>query len=205
MITTLDALQAHTLRLAERHPRRHTARALSAPGITHAERDKLRLALPALPRTYLDCIQRVNPAGVSIGYFQLSPGCRRSGDLVNDLIVTNTDPSNPFIPFYGRRGMYEVARLEADPICVARQGSTLPAGTVAQLDICTSPKVSVLPLAPDFLTLLLLAGNLDAIRDNRSTTGSSGVAAFATVLDSFDLNAEVRAAWTRIAVYVVGP
>ena len=101
-------------------------------------------------------------------------------------------------------GLYEVATWEAEPICVATNKSSHKEGSVLKISIAQpSPKEDL--LAPNFETFLLIAGNLDAIRDEYSRTENivEARAEFELCLTHYELPNEALTAWKNISSVVL--
>jgi len=142
--------------------------------------------------------------GVSIGYFRLWPRTTKAFDLVECIVQINTSERNPFLPALREKGLCEVAAWEAEPICVATKKSAYLEGTVVKISRAQASVKGVF-LANNFETFLLIAGNLDSIRDKHSNTGDtiSALAEFERCLDYFALSPEGISAWKSISEVVL--
>jgi hypothetical protein len=209
VLLTLSDLQNYTRELAQKIPALREEIILESPGCSVSECERAKENLPEISDNYLSCIQRLDLKGKAIGLFRLSPGTRRrqGRNLVDDLLETNTSDSNPLKSLLQRDSLTQVAAWEADPICVAGTGSAYAEGKVLLVDnFSTKPGFEVKPLADSFETLLLLAGNLDAIRDKYSGTGNSAAALqeFNTCLREFGVRNEATPSWKMISELVLG-
>lgn len=204
MITDISALKAHTIRMGEKLPALESEIVLKSPGIGQSDCARLKSSILNLPESYLKCVQSLNVNGVLIGYFHLWPRGTKNVDLVDGLVKINSPENNPLWNFLKESGLFEVAAWEAEPICVASNKSTYEEGTILKISIAQPfPKVEL--LAQNFEAFLLIAGNLDAIRDEYSRSGNMGEARakFDLCLTRFGLPNEALATWKNIGSVVL--
>lgn len=167
MIASLDELVAYTQTLGEALPELREAIVLRRPGCSQAAASLLAQRLPGIPHSYLTVARVINIDGVSIGYFQLSPSAYGGRDIAEKVIACNESAMNPLMKRHQKFGVYQVASWEADPICVAHAHGLFEMGQVVKYNI-GNPTSEPIVLAEDFEQLLLLAGNLDSIRNKHS-------------------------------------
>ena len=205
MITNLASLKNHTCRMGEKFRALRDEIVLKSPGLSQSDCTRLIDVLPNLPESYLKCVQMVSVRGVSIGYFRLWPRAAKADDLVESLVKVNSPGKNPLWGFEQEKGLYEVAAWEAEPVCVAIKNSPYEEGSVLKISISQQTPKEFL-LANTFETLLLVAANLDAIRDkhSKSEDSASANAEFELCLHHFALPAVAVAAWKGISAIVLG-
>ena len=204
MINDLNALTEYTINRGEKTPRLKGQIVLSSPGCDQDSIAKIKNALPNMAESYLSCAQAFNLNGICLGFFQLSPPGSKKLNFVERLVQINTPEKNPFWIFMSENGLYEVATWEAEPICVATNKSSHKEGSVLKISIAQpSPKEDL--LAPNFETFLLIAGNLDAIRDEYSRTENivEARAEFELCLTHYELPNEALTAWKNISSVVL--
>jgi hypothetical protein len=112
-------------------------------------------------------------------------------------VIAENDPEeNGFAPFALNRHTYIVAANEAEPICLAQCRGDDPGGAVFQMSVA-APEFKLKPLAPDFETLLLLAGNLYSVITQYKNTGGGPLAtiAFRAALDHFQITGAALRTW----------
>lgn len=204
MITNLKELQDYTKRLMEKLPEIKNEILLCSPGCSEAQISQLIHALPNIPESYLRCIRQFNLFGVSIGYFRLWPGILVGDDFIQGLIKTNLSESNPVLQFLQRNGLYEVATWDTAPIAVASRTSNNRNGKVFLIN-CENDRIFVSPLAKDFEDFLLIAGNLDEIRDRllQAHEAMKPIEEFSKCLETFHVEKETKDLWLSIGKVVL--
>lgn len=132
-------------------------------------RYKLTKANINMPESYLDIITKYNVAGVSVGYFELSPTSGEK-DIIKDLITTNADEDVYFpVEFMRRNKMYYIASasFDAEVICIGAKGSKWGEGEILLLDfhrtMYNPQDEEIHPIAKNFEQFLIAAGNLNLI------------------------------------------
>jgi hypothetical protein len=168
MIASLDELIAFTRRLGDALPELRESIVIYQPGCSPGAVNALARKLPGMPESYLSVIKAVRLDGIAIGYFQLSPSFE-GRDLTEKVVSCNDLTHNPLIERHRKYGVYQVASWEADPIGVVYADGMFKAGQVVKYNI-GNPGEKPVVLANGFDQFLLLAGNLDAIRDKHTDT-----------------------------------
>jgi hypothetical protein len=165
MIQDINELVAYTEMLGDESPIIRDQVVIRRPGSPPDVIAAIAGALPGLPPGYFDVARRIDLVGAEIGYFRLSPG---SGfGLLDQLVSSNTQSETPMARYFQRDGVYQVAAWEADPIGIAFRPSRFAVGELVKYNIGNPPQAPVL-LAGGYEQLLLLAVNLDAVRQKFS-------------------------------------
>jgi hypothetical protein len=126
----------------------------------------LRGTFPGLPESYLSVAESLAIDGISIGYFNLTPSLSRDKSLPEQLRAFNDPTIRPMAEPFVQHGVYGVASLESDPVCVAHADGTFKVGQVVKYSD-VMPGAPPVVLADSFEQLLLIAGNLQEIRGKR--------------------------------------
>lgn len=178
-------------------------RLLCSPGCSEAECARLDEVLPGLPGSYVRCIRAFDLRLFEIGYFLMRPRFGKGG-IVEKLILTNTSESNPMLPFLRSYGLYEVAAWEADPVCVATDKSPFADGAVLWVTL-PEPRSQISPLASNFELFMIIAGNLDLVRDrnSRAIDNSAAHVEFREALRGLNVSGNEAIAWGKIAEVVL--
>jgi hypothetical protein len=205
VILTLDDLREYSRQSSVAEPLLAERLLIEAPGCSPEECERLRKVFPDLPRSYIETVAAVRLRGVDLGYFRLWPGRLGAADIVECLAAENAEKTNPYAGLCAREGLYEVAAWEADPICVASSRSSHDPGRVFRMDTTDPHNVEVRPLAKDFETFLLLAGNLDEVRSQCAQSGERAPAfrEFERRLMVFRVAEEEAKTWRSIAEAVL--
>jgi hypothetical protein len=164
MLKTLEDLIQHSARMADRLPAIESEVRLSVPGVSASEAARILSALPGLPDSYMRVAESITLCGKSIGCFQLAPCSHPGNSLFHVLRGANSSASNPHAERFRGHGVYQVASWEADPIAVVCSAGKANRGHIVLYDHEEMKRPARL-LAEDFQQFLLLAGNLDDIRD----------------------------------------
>jgi hypothetical protein len=167
MIANIDELISYTQKLGDALPELRDSIVLQKPGCSAKITDNLKRVLPGIPESYVTVIKEVELNGVAIGYFHLSPSPYSGHNVAEKVISCNDSAQNPLVGTHRKHGLYQVGSWEADPICVAFENGSFLMGQIVKYNIANPVEMPVV-LAEDFVTFLLLAGNLDAIRDKYS-------------------------------------
>jgi len=162
MIADMNALLDYTRKRGEKRPALKDRIVLERPGCSAIEAALIMVKLPSMPNCYIDIVRDVHLDGKSIGYFQLSPGS--GNQLVDKLVQCNSESVTPMAKRFKVDGVYGVASWEADPIGIVFKPIPFTVGQVVRYN-SGNPQKNAAVLANDFLQFLLIAGNLDAIRD----------------------------------------
>ena len=208
MIESVRDLVLLTNRAADLDPLGEEGSRLTSPGCSESEIEKIRKYLPGIPENYLSVISRVSLQERSLLFYNLWPGPVRRA-LADSLIEVNHGIAVPCDAppriHYGngeateayRRGLYEVASLEASPIVIGRKGASCEEGVVFMTSH-DAPDVPPRRLCRDFETFLLLVGNMFEIRQ-RLGDSHEAVSQFLSILPKFALEPEEIAFWEQLA------
>jgi hypothetical protein len=205
VITSIDELAAFTRTLADKLPELRDSIVLQQPGYPQDALDFLSSELPGIPQSYLSVVKSFRLDGIAIGYFQLSPQSFDGNNLIEKLIACNKSGANPFAERHQQHGVYQVASWEADPICVVYKDGPYKKGQIVKYSV-ENPTARPIVLADTFEQFLVLAGNLDAIRDSYSESDDSsvGLSEFRMCLAQLaSQNKEIIPAWEAIASIVL--
>ena len=204
MINNINALKEYTVYRGEKSPRLKDKIVLKSPGCDLSGIAKIKKAFPDMPENYLTCAQTLNLSGIAIGYFQLSPPGSTKIGFIERLLQINNSEINPLWNFMSGKGLYEIAAWEAEPICVATNKSPYQEGAVLMIStVQPIPKESL--HTDNFESFLLIAGNLDAIRDRHFKAGdkTSANIEFEQCLARFSLPTEALNTWKQISKVVL--
>lgn len=163
MIANIQELAEFTRRLGDKIPHLRDGIALKQPGYSQEAINGTAAKFPEMPESYWSLVRTLKLDGVAIGFFQLSPQAYEGVNLLEKLSRCNTS-TNPFHNTNQHYGLYQVASWEADPICVAFRDGPFKKGQIVKYNV-GNPNALPDVLADSFEQFLLLAGNLDAVRD----------------------------------------
>lgn len=201
MITSLTELAGFTESQARQFSELYGESYIRRPGLSPSEICRLQSALPQLPDSYLSTVAAIDLSRGVLGYFLLSPTLLNVHDLVSNLIFANDETESPLSAYCHRDFAYFVARCEADPIGVAHANGKFTRNQILiynVADMDARPRV----IADDFLQFLLLAGNLDEIRNRYLGTRTREVAMeeFLTCLNRLHPSVDARTYWLSYAI-----
>lgn len=205
MIKSLEELGAYTLAVAATLPstlRDETV--LEPPGLPRSDLESIAASVPGIPASYLAVLEKVRLLGVSLGFFRLYPRPRpRAGeDFVSHFLKASSAPENPFLALYREMKWIEVGAFEGDPLVLVLEGSTsrYAAGSILWFDIeeYGAGRPAERPLAPDFESFVLLAGNLEQVVAQYEDDPEAIVGEFTLRLSEFSLSEENRENWRRL-------
>ena len=171
MIRTLADLVSYTRWLGEQVPSLKDRTEIRVPGCPSEIVAKIAHSLPDMPETYLETISAVLIDGIEIGYFHLSPPMSYGGVLSERLSAANTPNINPHAGALLSFGLYQIASWEADPIGIAFQQGKFQRGAIIKTSI-ENPGTTPVKIADDYTSFLLIAGNLDEIRERHMLSGT---------------------------------
>jgi len=194
MINNLDELKLYTEEVATKFPAIASEIKLCSPGCSKEQLATLKQEVPQLPQEYLDIANQVQLVAVSIGQLSLWPVPYGKRDFLLSLIEANTDSSNPYLDFYNSNNLVEVARLEANLICLGKI-ATENEGQVFLVDISSGENLAIEKLADNFEQLLVLAGNLHQISMFYEEDEDSGVSEFTFRLNRLGLDRDCASIW----------
>lgn len=206
MISNLNDLIDYTERIATIYPDLTDEIRIRRRGQPWRFAFELGHRLPEMPRSYLTILDTLDLDGVSIGYLQLAPSFGPSKSLLERLVEANDPRVNPWAVEFRRLGVYQVAAWESDPICLTH-ASAMCAGGSVMIWKTTGLAPTTEPLAVDFEELLLIAANLDEIRQagisDEATTSATRL--FREYLERHShCDPRMRVTWSRIAEVVLG-
>lgn len=197
MINDLDGLIQYSERVAARYSAISSEIKLCSPGCSKSYLSTLRENGLFFPEDYLVLLERVQVLGVSIGQLNLWPVPYGRQELLSALMDANSNPKNPWLEFYKDNEIVEVARWEANIICVGRKDSN-GEGKVYLLDISSGPKLSLRSLADSFEQMMVVAGNLHEISMDSEAEPESGIQEFSLRLATLGIKADASALWLEL-------
>ena len=201
MIRNLDDLIGYTRKLGDKLPALRDSIVLERPGCTLEVANEIGEALPGIPESYLDVAKAIRLVGIAIGYFQLAPNSYNGTDLLEKLVDCNS--TTAMRSRFDDDGVFQVASWEADPIAVVHRSGRHAVGEVLKYN-AGNPEQDAAALANSFEQFLLLAGNLDAVRDKYADVDdpSEGIPEFEACLGEIASGRDVSA-WKIIAEVVL--
>ena len=204
MISTLDELIRYCQILAAKFPRLRDEIEIQTPGINCEEEDILAKRFPGISESYLNLAKAIDLHRLIIGVFQFDPISSASGDLVSNLCDANSADLNPWYHSNMNYQTYEIGSWETGRILVVHSSGVFRRGDILMFPEESGDECPML-LAHDFLAFVLLAGNLDSIRDQKQESPSlNAVGEFNNCLESFLPNdEEAKRAWLKIAEVVL--
>jgi hypothetical protein len=168
---------------------------LTGSGVDLSQLVEIQKRFPATPANYLAVLRHVDPVGVVVGLYTLSPG-NTDRDLVSGLVEAN-EPRWRYSALASSESALVVAAREGDVIGVALETASRPPGEVLLLDISTGFN-RVNRIARDYETLLLLIGNLRSAEMDlleKRCTGSEADQCFSEVSAHFFLRDDEISFW----------
>ncbi|MDB5339641.1 MAG: hypothetical protein JWN70_5260 [Planctomycetaceae bacterium] len=195
MITNFDELIAYTTRLGDTMPALYHSVVLKRPGCSLQELERIVTSFPNMPESYLQVAGDIALVGIAIGYFQLAPNSSQGDTLCDKLQDCNRNA--------GMKGrfqfdsVYQIGTWDADPICVAHQAKRYAPGQIVKYN-AGNPNQDAVVLAETYEQFLLLAGNLDMVRDTYADADdpSEGIPEFKTTVENI---APGKDEWMAIA------
>ncbi len=197
MISNLDELKRYTEKVAAKFPEIASEIKLCSPGCSEEQLIELSREVPELPSNYLDVAKQVQLVGVSIGQLALWPVPYGKKDFLASLTEANNDSSNPYLGFYSSNDLVEVARLEANIICLGRK-SAENEGQAFLIDISSGLDPVIQKLADGFEQLLVIAGNLHDISMSYEDDEDSGISEFASRLNKLGVESSCASIWNEL-------
>lgn len=197
MINDLDGLIKYSEKMATRFSVIASEIKLCSPGCSKNYLSALREDGQYFPDDYLELLERVQVLGISIGQLNLWPVPYGRRELSSVLIEANKSPENPWLKFYDDNEIIEVARWEANIICLGRKGSS-DRGKVYFLDISSGLKLSLRPMADSFEQLMILAGNMHEVSMDYEAEPESGVQEFSLRLVTLGVKTDASALWLEL-------
>lgn len=196
MICTIDELEAwcETLAQSEGDDLR-----LRRGGLSDSDQRRLQRSVPGLPDSYLELASKYQLMGFELCWTRMHPGIADPGaTLVEDLEAATNEELWPVAEVFGRFGVRQVASMEADPLCVVREGRGLPEIVWINHE---APDLTPLRIAQSMEQLLVIAANLLQLAFSVDD-GNSDAAAMAELdnrLASLNLDSQCRANWQYLA------
>lgn len=198
MIKDIDDLIKYTETVAQQFPVIEDEVRMTSPGCSPGEIKKLTDTLPNIPVNYMDVASSIRLAGISIGQFGLWP--RPFGNCLVDAVITaNCDNRNPHLKIYQTYGLIEIARLEANPVCVADSKQGERSGQVFMVNAAASPDPFIVFLANGYRDLLLLAANVHSICLEYEDDPSDGLDKIRECLSAFGVRDSEQSFWLNLA------
>ncbi|WP_447895915.1 hypothetical protein [Vreelandella sp. GE22] len=198
MIKNIDGLIKYTNMVAEQFPVIKDEVRITSPGCSFSEIEKIADKLPNIPTSYTDVASFICLSGISIGQLGLWP--RPFGNSLVDAIITaNCDNRNPHLNIYKAHGLIEVARLEANPICIADLKQNERSGQVYMVNVAADPDPFIIFLAYNYTDMLLLAANVHSICLENEDEPSTGLEKIRECLFAFGLGSSEQSFWLNLA------
>lgn len=197
MINDLEGLIKYSEEMAAKFPAISSAIKLYSPGYSKGYLSVLRENGQHLPRDYLTLLERVQVLGVSIGQLNLWPVPYGRRELRSSLIEANSSPENPWLEFYVDNNVVEVARWEANIICLGRKNS-VDESKVYFLDISSGLQLTLRPMADSFEQLMIVAGNLHEVSMDYGSDPETGVQVFVLCLASLGIKEHASSVWLEL-------
>jgi hypothetical protein len=198
MIKDIDDLKRYTDAVAQRFSIIEDEVRMVSPGCEPNELKRLKDELPNIPASYVEVVSALRLVGISIGQFALWPRPFGNG-LVDAVITANSDSSNPHLKIYQAHGLIEVARLEANPVCVADSKQSGRSGQVFLVNVAAGPDPSIVFLANNFKDFLLQAANVHSVSLEYENEPSAGLDKLRACLSAFGLTDSDQSFWLRLA------
>lgn len=174
MLLRLADVIEYTKRLSDSLPALRDSMLITKPGCSDSEMVSIRRSLPNVPEEYLEVIKSISVYRIAIGYFQLSPNAFPGKNLAEMLTYAN-GTANPFLSIFRKYSAYQVGSWEADPIGIVYSRSLWVRGSIIKFN-SGDPSQPPLPLASSYEMFLLIAANLDEVRDKHSEESDSAAA-----------------------------
>lgn len=197
VINDLEGLVRYSEEMAGKFPAISSEIKLYSPGCSKDYLSVLREDEQHFPCDYLALLERVQVLGVSIGQLNLWPVPYGRRELRSSLIEANSSPENPWLEFYVDNNIVEVARWEANIICLGRK-NTVNEGKVYFLDISSGPQLTLRPMADSFEQLMVVAGNLHEVSMDYESDPEAGVQVFALCLASLGIKEHASSIWLEL-------
>lgn len=198
MLTSLDDLVVYTNYLGSKYPIISEEKVLSRPGCSKDIANDILDSFPGISDLYVEIVSEINVFGVSIGSFVLSPQSFDGANICEKLIDCNTNSG--MSQYFARDKVYQIGSFEADPVAIAATSSKYVEGSVVLYDL-GNPVEEPKEIALDYKQFLLLAGNVDQLRDGSSDKDDKQKAFqdLEFVLDKFGLSEASKSEWRQIA------
>lgn len=111
-----------------------------------------------LPDSFLAVVDRYDFSGRSLGPVNFFNTPRQS--YAQYLAEANVSESSPFIGVLKDGGLFQVAAIEADPICIGAKGASIGEGAVGFVDVSTSTEFRGTRLCDTFEQFLVIVSSL---------------------------------------------
>ena len=197
MISNLDGLIKYSENMAAKFPVIASEIRLCSPGYSDDLLVEVGNKVPYLPDSYFSVVKQIQIVGVSIGQLNLWPVPYGKKDFVASLIEANTSSDNPYLKFYDDNNLVEVARFEANIVCLGRKGSHI-SDQVYLVGISSGPNPVLQKLANSYEQLLIVAGNLHDISMNYEDDEDAGVSEFQSRLTQLSVDKDSANIWNEL-------
>lgn len=197
MISNLDGLIKYSESVAAKFPVIASEIRLCSPGYSDDLLVDVGNKVPYLPDSYFSVVKQIKIVGVSIGQLNLWPVPYGKKNFVASLVEANTNSDNPYLKFYDDNDLVEVARLEANIVCLGRKGSQI-SGQVYLVDISSGPNPVLQKLANSYEQLLIVAGNLHDISMTYEDDEDAGVSEFQSRLTQLCVDEDNANIWNEL-------
>jgi hypothetical protein len=197
MISNLDELIKYSENVAAKFPVIASEIRLCSPGYSDDLLAEVGNEVPYLPDSYFSVVKKIQIVGVSIGQLNLWPVPYGKKDFVASLVEANTSSDNPYLQFYKENSLVEVARLEANIVCLGRKGAQI-SDQVYLVDICSGPNPVLQKLANSYEQLLIVAGNLHDISMTYEDDEDAGVSKFQSRLTQLGVEVDSANIWNEL-------
>lgn len=197
MISNIDGLIKYSENMAAKFPVIASEIRLCSPGYSDYLLVDLGNKVPYLPDSYFSVVKHIQIVGVSIGQLNLWPVPYGKKDFVASLLEANTSSDNPYLKFYDDNNLVEVARLEANIVCLGRKGSQI-CDQVYLVDISSGPNPVLHKLANSYEQLLIIAGNLHDISMTYENDEDVGVSEFQSRLTQLGVDKDSTNMWKEM-------
>lgn len=124
MIRSVKELQVYLLKEADGFQELM----MTSPGCSEADIEKLKEAFPGISESYTQWVKAVNLNGISVGYFEVSPGSCNSKGMVANLIEYNNEQTRE--EYAKVRDVYFVATRDGFEVYVSARGGPFQEGEI---------------------------------------------------------------------------
>lgn len=197
MISNLNELVKYSAKVAGKFPVIASEIKLCTPGYSDAVFAKISAEVPYLPDSYFDVVKQIQVVGVSIGQLNLWPVPYGKKDFVASIVEANTSSDNPYLKFYSDNNLVEVARLEANIVCLGQKHSQI-CGNAYLVDISSGPTPTFLKLANSYEQLIICAGNLHDTSTTYEDDEDAGMIEFQMRLNRLGVDDRSANVWKNL-------
>lgn len=179
---------------------------MTSPGCPPSKIAELKKALPGIPSSYTEWVERLNLNGISVGYFGVCPSAYNEEGMVANIIAGNEEGVMCW-EYAKKYHLYAIATSSEITMYVATASSPFKEGEIISIDsdIYTTEdeaeeKKYILPAAKDFEEFLLIAGNLNQI-NREFKEDSERREELAKRLKALNVSEEYHDAWLNNLMY----